>query len=494
MNDQSEINIQSPAIRVLLIEDNPGDIRLIREMLGEIKNTDAIFSLFRRSGGYIKEMLAEMKRSKAFEINDVDKLSTGLEDMSREGIDVILLDLGLPDSQGLKTLTRALEKAGRVPIVVLTGLADENIGVMAVKEGAQDYLIKGQITRDLLIRSMSYAIERNKTEKTLKESEEKYRALMNDAGDAIVLADTNGNVLEVNKKAEELLGYTKEELSNMNIAQIHPEEELERIIAAFKVSTTLNDGQVRRKDDKIVPVDITRSVIEYAGKKVILGIFRDITEHKRVEEQIRASLKEKEVLLQEIHHRVKNNMQIISSLLNLQAGYIEDKKYLDMFQESQNRISTMSLVHEKLYRSKDFTKINFKDYTINLANGVFQSFGGRSSGIMLNLNIDDVEIGIDSAIPCGLIINELVTNSLKYAFPGEKKGEIKIVLGKKDGNEYELTVSDNGIGFPEDIDFSKTETLGLHLVSMLAEHQLSGKINLDRSRGTEFSIIFREKK
>lgn len=215
-----------------------------------------------------------------------------------------------------------------------------------------------------------------------------------------------------------------------------------------------------------------------------------ITKRKHAEEQIKASLKEKEVLLREIHHRVKNNMQIISSLLKLQAGYIEDKKYLEMFKESQNRILTMSLVHEKLYRSKDFTKINFKEYIHNLANGVFQSYSGRSSNILLNLNIENVELGIDSAIPCGLIINELVTNSLKHAFPGEKKGEIKIVLGKIDGNEYELTVSDNGIGIPEDIDFRKTETLGLHLVSILAEDQLSGKIKLDRSRGTEFSIRF----
>jgi PAS domain S-box-containing protein len=473
----------------------------------------------------------------------------------------------------------------------------------------------GSISKQAMIIDIN---ERKVVEKAHRESEEKYHALMNDAGDAIILADLNGNVMEVNKKTEELLGYTKEELSNMNIAQIHPEEMLERTIASFKVCANLNDGQVLRKDGKIVPVDITGSAIEYAGRKAILGIFRDITERKQAEEELRAkqfqlseaqriahigswdvnfktgettwsdemyhiygvspdtfkftveafiklihpddkkamlrwikasstgkkepdlevrivlpdgtvrfilgsgevffdekgnpiraigtaqditerkqseeliktSLKEKEVLLREIHHRVKNNMQIISSLLNLQAGYIEDKKYLDMLKDSQNRIMTMSLVHEKLYMSKNFTKINFKDYIHNLANSVFQSYTSRSGNILLNLNIEDIELGIDSAIPCGLIVNELVTNSIKYAFPGEKKGEIKIVLSKKDGNDYELTVSDNGIGFPEDIDFRKTETLGLHLVSLLAEEQLSGKINLNRSKGTEFSIRF----
>jgi two-component sensor histidine kinase len=280
------------------------------------------------------------------------------------------------------------------------------------------------------------------------------------------------------------------------IKLIHPDDQ-EAMLKWIK--TTSSGKKEPDLEVRIVLPDGTVRFILGSGEVFIdekgnpiraIGTAQDITERKHAEEQIKASLREKEVLLREIHHRVKNNMQIISSLLNLQAGYIEDKRYLEMFKESQNRIYTMSLVHEKLYRSKDFTKINFKDYIHNLANGVFQSYSSRSGNILLKLNIENVELGIDSAIPCGLIINELVTNSLKYAFPDEKKGEIKIVLVNINGNEYELTVSDNGIGIPEDLDFRKTETLGLHLVSSLAEYQLSGKIKLDRSRGTEFSIRF----
>ena len=317
--------------------------------------------------------------------------------------------------------------------------------------------------------------------------------------DGITIADEEDRFIYVNEAYANIFGYPREELIGKTWRKITPpdiivttEKELSNTIHKKDIGIFFREVPGMKKDGMIIPTEVRgRGIWDEKGNyQGYICVVRDITERKQAEEQIKASLKEKEVLLREIHHRVKNNMQIISSLLKLQTGYIEDKKYLEMFKESQNRILTMSLVHEKLYRSKDFTKINFKEYIHDLANGVFQSYSGRSSNILMNLNIENVDLGIDSAIPCGLIINELVTNSLKYAFPGEKKGEIKIVLGKIDGNKYELTVSDNGIGIPEYLDIRKTETLGLYLVSMLAEDQLSGKIELDRSKGTEFIIRF----
>ncbi len=213
-------------------------------------------------------------------------------------------------------------------------------------------------------------------------------------------------------------------------------------------------------------------------------------ERNLADERVKKSLKEKEVLLREIHHRVKNNMQIISSLLMLQSQYIKDDKYADVIKESQNRIISMSLVHEKLYQSRDLAKIDFKDYIRDMMSNLFQSYGSKAESIKLILDIDNLFRPVDSAIPCGLIINELVTNSLKYAFPDGRKGEIRIVLRKADGNMIELIVGDDGIGFPEGIDFRKTESLGLHLVTILAESQLQGNINLNRDRGTEFKICF----
>jgi two-component sensor histidine kinase len=211
------------------------------------------------------------------------------------------------------------------------------------------------------------------------------------------------------------------------------------------------------------------------------------------EEQINESLKEKEMLLREIHHRVKNNMQIISSLLRLQSRDITDKKYNDMFTDSQNRIASMSLIHEKLYQSKGLARIDFNDYIRDLVNGLFQSYGVNGR-IALSLDVRDISLGIDSAIPCGLIINELVTNSLKHAFPEGRKGEIRILLNPTGENMIELVVSDNGVSIPEDVDIKKTESLGLHLVTILVENQLHGEINLDRSKGTEFLIKFKDVK
>lgn len=230
---------------------------------------------------------------------------------------------------------------------------------------------------------------------------------------------------------------------------------------------------------------------EEEGLLIVIG---DINERKRTEEQIKTSLKEKEVLLQEIHHRVKNNLQLISSLLKLQSRYIKEKHDVEMFKESQNLIKSLALIHERLYQSKDLANIDFKGYIENLVNSLFRSYGIDRDKIALTIDVKDVLLGVDAAIPCGLIINELVSNSLKYAFPEGKEGEIKLSFHPTDENEIELVFSDNGVGMPEDLDFRNTESLGLHLVTILAEDQLQGKIELNRTEGTKFQIKFREEK
>ena len=185
-------------------------------------------------------------------------------------------------------------------------------------------------------------------------------------------------------------------------------------------------------------------------------------DHKQAELEIRKSLDEKDVLLREIHHRVKNNMQIISSLLRFQSMNIKDKKDFGLFEESQNRITSMLLVHEKLYQSKDLAKIDLNEYIQDMVKGLFQAYGEYSGRIKLNTQVQEISLGINSAIPCGLIINELVTNSLKYAFPDNRKGEIEIKVHKI-YNEIEMIISDNGIGIPEGIDFRNTGSNGFEI-------------------------------
>ncbi len=202
--------------------------------------------------------------------------------------------------------------------------------------------------------------------------------------------------------------------------------------------------------------------------------------------------KTKQLLLTEIYHRVKNNLQIVISLLNLQSQKTKDKNVIEIFKDSQNRIRSMALIHERLYKSKDLAGINFKEYIHDLSSNLFHSYGVNSGNVNLKIDIDDVILNLDTATPCGLIVTELVSNSLKHAFPKGRKGELLIRLISDNNEKFILIVRDNGIGFPENIDFRKTNTLGMQLVTSLVS-QLKGTIELDRSNGTEFKITFKEK-
>jgi len=215
---------------------------------------------------------------------------------------------------------------------------------------------------------------------------------------------------------------------------------------------------------------------------------RRIEERTRAEEQVRASLAEKEVLLKEIHHRVKNNLQVISSLLNLQSDTVQDEESLEVLRESQNRIRSMAFVHENLYQSEDLARIDFGRYIRNLSSYLFSSYSVNPSLIRLRLDVADVYLGVDTVIPCGLIVNELISNSLKHAFPEGREGEIHVDLRMEDG-QVVLVVGDDGVGLPEGLNLQRTETLGLQLVDTLIG-QLEGSIELDNSKGTTFRIVF----
>ncbi|MBN1797499.1 MAG: substrate-binding domain-containing protein [Spirochaetales bacterium] len=235
--------------------------------------------------------------------------------------------------------------------------------------------------------------------------------------------------------------------------------------------------------------------------KTVQLVERELTYSQDLETEVikrtadlRRSLKEKNVLLMEIHHRVKNNLQIISSLLNLQSSYSKQKKFVDVFTAAKNRIRSMSIIYEKLYKSKDLAHINLKEYITVLVNTLLTTFN-RKGKIKVELNIDSIQLSVDKAIPCGLIINELVTNSIKHAFNYHTKGSThvddKIYISIRiEKRKCELIISDNGKGMPEDFNIHKTRTLGLELVSLLTEGQLNGKVSLHVKNGTSFTIIF----
>jgi two-component sensor histidine kinase len=230
-------------------------------------------------------------------------------------------------------------------------------------------------------------------------------------------------------------------------------------------------------------------VIEFNGETCVLSQLYDVTKYKRAEETIKASLQEKEVLLKEIHHRVKNNLQVISSLLDLQSIQVKEPKMLEMFRDSCSRVKSMALVHENLYQSKNYAKVNFSEYIESLIMNLFQVYGVKGDRITLEQELDVAALNLDTAIPCGLIINELVSNALKHAFPDKNSGLISILFKVDKEQHYTLIVRDNGIGLPSCFNINSLNTLGLQLVDILT-NQLEGTLELDRRSGTEFCIKF----
>jgi two-component sensor histidine kinase len=218
----------------------------------------------------------------------------------------------------------------------------------------------------------------------------------------------------------------------------------------------------------------------------------EIAERKIAEDKVKASLEEKEVLLKEIHHRVKNNLQVISSLLRLQSKKIRDSYDLQLFDESQDRIRTMALVHEKLYQSKDLAHIDFKDYLQKLVHDLLRAYRTADFTPDVKIHCDDIPMSIDKAIPCGLLINELITNVLKHAFPSsfKKNGLVEINVKSSNANHIDISVKDNGVGIKDDVDFETMDSLGIRLIHILAEDQLGGNIAVESKDGTEVRIDF----
>ena len=342
------------------------------------------------------------------------------------------------------------------------------------------------VTRDITARKHA--------EDALKASQDYTRNIIDSSLDMIIAVDMNRCIVEFNKAAERTFGYRREDIAGtmVDILYADPDEGLEVHRTALDKGQCTREILNRHKNGEVFPSFLSASTLldTHGNVQGVMGVSRDITEQKQAQDKLTASLKEKEVLLKEVHHRVKNNLQVISSLLNLQSRHITDKASRAMFKESQSRIRAMALIHEKLYTSEDLAHIDIAEYMQDLTASLFSTYTVRNA-IKVNIAITDIFLTITTAIPCGLIINELVTNALKHAFPHQQDGTITISMTPSTNDSLILTVSDTGIGFPKDIDFRNTTTLGMQLVTSLVE-QLEGTITLDRSEGTRFRIEFRK--
>jgi PAS domain S-box-containing protein len=303
------------------------------------------------------------------------------------------------------------------------------------------------------------------------------------ADDAIISIDDTQRIILFNQAAEKIFGYAAREVKGKTLDVLLPSS-----VAARKMGER-QEIRARRKDGTDFPGELSISKVEVDGETMFPVHLRDDTERTLADELIRTSLREKEALLKEIHHRVKNNLQVVSSLLGLQSRSVADPEMRKMFQESQDRIHSMALLHESLYQSQNLSRVDFPEYIRQLAAHLFHSYGVGLDRIHLFTDLDRLSLGLDAAVPCGLIINELVSNSLKYAFPEGRCGEIRIELrGHADGTAR-LLVADNGVGLRAGVDWVNARSLGLRLVRVLAE-QLGGKIEVNSEAGTEVRVAF----
>ncbi len=410
--------------------------------------------------------------------------------------DLILSDHSLPHFDGVSALKISKELSPDTPFIFVSGKIGEDFAVEMLKEGATDYVLKSNLPKlghavQRALNEYNEQIKLKKTQYALMESENKYRTLFEKNKNPIIVFDEDGNFKDSNEAAIEFMEVDRDELLSKNLSDfILYDNDVKNIKdrefwikgEILKVKFNIN-GKCKILELTITPVYLK-------DKTIVFGVGNDITERTRAENEILRSLKEKELLLREIHHRVKNNLQIISTLLTLQSSQSKKNNVNDLYKESQNRIQSIALIHENLYHSEDLAHINFEAYAKGLITDLFDSYGVNASKIKLNLQIEEVILGIETAIPCGLIINELVSNSLKHGFNNNETGLVSVLLHKIDNGKFALNVSDNGAPFLNSLDVLSNDSLGLELIKNLVD-QLDASLSFNKDN-KEFEIIFKE--
>jgi PAS domain S-box-containing protein len=332
--------------------------------------------------------------------------------------------------------------------------------------------------------------ERKQAETSLRESEEKYRTLFDMESDALALMDIEtGNILDANKAFINLYGFSKEEVLNMKNTDFSEEpEETQKSVLGHNPFIPLRYH--RKKDGTVFPTEICASIFEYQGREVLIAAVRDITDRMKAEEQIKSSLREKEILLREIHHRVKNNFEIVSSLLDMSSMRSDNPETQNLLINARSRIHSMSLIHSQLYQSDRFDQIDMDSHIRELSQHLLCVYG-KGEKIDLILTPSQVYLSVSQAIPCALVLNELISNVFKHAFRKKKQGTVRISISTPEPSTVLVQVKDDGDGIPEGTDSSSQTGLGLKMARYLVSGQLKGEMRVRNDNGTEISIQFK---
>lgn len=421
--------------------------------------------------------------------------------------DIVLADYNLPQLSGLDALDTIKKQNPDIPFILISGSMGEEVAAEAMRAGAQDYILKDNLIR------LAPIVERELKEARVKKSKRKVeidvlkekeftQAILDASHALVVVINCRGKIIQFNRACMRTSGYSKEEVEGKPIWDILLlEEEKDRYLRDFQ---TLCSGVLVKNSEyhwkekygppRLIAWSNTVLLNDEERVRQIISVGIDITEREEMEGRVRKELQEKTLLLKEIHHRVKNNMQIIDSLMGLQVDFIRNKKIRDILEETRGRVRSMSTVHEFLYESPDLSCIDLSDCVYQLVKDLRQSYEKKAAGIDVQIKINDLFIGIDLAVPLALILNELLTNAFQHAFPGswEGKGKIVISFKKNKNNQVCLTVQDNGIGMPSDTDIQNIKSMGLHLVWLLVEDQIEGSLKLNTENGTAFKITFRQ--
>jgi two-component system response regulator len=474
----------------------------------------------------LNNLIQRSLRKAGYNTEGVMNGSTAIDRIIADSDLVLILDINLPDMTGRDIIKILIERGYSVPFIVMTGYGDERTAVEMMKLGARDYLIKGLDFTDMLPDVVGHLFHELETEQrlhaaedALKKSEEQYRMIFNNAPLGIMHFDSEGIISDFNDKFIRIMGATRKKLLGFNMFErLRDEAMLKAVKDALNGKIGYYEGDyLSVTGGKLVPImAVYQSITDEKGLFMgAVGIFEDITSRKHAEEQLKASLREKEILLKEIHHRVNNNLSVILGLLDLQFNKIgTGEQALAAFRESRDRIYSMALVHRMLYEKTDLSCIDMEEYICYISSNL-KNIYAPDRNIMIETEAKEISLNINLAIPLGLILNELITNALKHAFPdiggsenqmAEQKNVITINLeqnAEEDGiNTFSrdstltspqamvLTVSDNGIGLQEHIRIDTIETLGLKLVSLLTT-QIGGTVSIQRNKGTEFNITFR---